>query len=166
MQVKEFNHIVKQIKDKMFRIAFRVVRNKVEAADVVQDALVKAWNSRDKLRDVDNKEAYIMMIVRNKAIDLVRSRKVHTSDIDEHFDISSNAANPERAAIARDEYKRVMDYIETMPENHRTVLQLRDIEGYSYKEISAITGYSLEKVKVYLFRARIKIKEHFKTRVS
>ncbi len=166
MQVKEFNHIVSQIKDKMYRIAFRIVRNQEEARDVVQDSLVKIWNKWDTVQGVDNKEAYCMTITRNMSIDLLRSRKVETSDLDQHYDIQSNSADPERIAIAKDEYRTVRAFVDKMAENHRTVLELRDIEGYSYKEISEITGYSLEKVKVYLFRARMQIKEHFKTRIS
>jgi len=166
MQVKEFNHIVHKIKDKMYRIAFRIVRNREEARDVVQDALVKIWKKWDKLREVDNQEAYCMTITRNMAIDHLRSKKIETSELDSHFDIQSNTANPERIAIGKDEYKAVRKFIDALPPNHKSVLELRDIDGYSYKEISEITGYSIEKVKVYLFRARMKIKEHFKTRVS
>ena len=166
MQIKEFNHIVHKIKDKMYRIAFRVVRNEEEAKDVVQDALVKIWNKWDTISAADNQEAYCMTVTRNMAIDLVRSRKMQTSELENHFDLASNSANPERIAVARDEFAVVQEFIDKLPENHRTVLQLRDIDGCSYKEISDITGYSLEKVKVYLFRARLKIKEHFKTRVS
>lgn len=166
MQVKEFNHIVHKIKDKMYRIAFRIVRNDEEAKDVVQDTLVKIWNSWDKMADVDNKEAYCMTMTRNMAIDHYRSKKMETSDIDQHFDIQTNTADPERRFIAKDEYKTVRLFIDSLPENYRTVLELRDIDGYSYKEISDMTDYSLEQVKVYLFRARLRIKEHFKTRVS
>lgn len=150
----------------MYRVAFRVVRNHEEARDVVQDALVRIWNKWDKLEDVENREAYCMTVTRNMAIDYVRSRKLKTSELDNHYDLKVDSATPERIATAKDEYARVRAFIDTLPENHRTVLELRDIEGYSYKEISEMTGYSIEKVKVYLFRARMRIKEKFKTRVS
>jgi len=166
MRITEFNNIVSQIKDKMYRIAFRVVRNHEEACDVVQDALVKIWTKWDTISAADNSEAYCMTVTRNMAIDLVRSRKMPTTEIENHYDLKSGAADPERQAVARDEMSRVRAFIEGMPERHRTVLELRDIDGYSYKEISRITGYSIEKVKVYLYRARIKIKEHFKEKVS
>ena len=60
MQITEFNHIVHKIKDKMYRIAFRVVRNHEEACDAVQESLVKIWKKWDKLSEVENKEAYCM----------------------------------------------------------------------------------------------------------
>jgi len=165
MQTEEFNILVTNLKDKMYRIAFRVVRDHEEARDVVQDALVKIWKKRDLLENVDNKAAYCMTITRNMGIDKIRSRKMQTSDISERFDIQSNNANPERIAVGKDEFAIIKAFINKMPDNHREVLELRDIEGYSYKEISSITGNSIEKVKVYLHRARMKIKEHFKKRV-
>jgi len=165
MQIEEFNHIVNRLKDKMFRLSFRIVRDREEARDVVQDSLVKIWKSKEKIATVDNKDAYCMMIARNMAIDKIRSRKMETTDIDDHYDIQSNTSDPERIAIVRDELKRVRKIISQLPENHKAVLELRDIEGHSYKEISEITGYSIDKVKIYLHRARLKLKEHFKQRV-
>jgi len=166
MQIEEFNHIVHNLKDKMYRLALRVVRDHEEARDVVQDALVKIWNKWEKLKYVDNKEAYCMTITRNVGIDKIRGKKMKTSDIDEQYDLMSSSPNPEKLYVIKDEYKRVQKVIDALPENHRTVVQLRDIEGYTYKEISEMTGYSPEKVKVYLHRARTRLKEHFKKRVS
>jgi len=165
MQIEEFNILVAELKDKMFRVAFRLMKNHEEARDVVQDALVKIWNKREMLEGVDSKAAYCMTITRNMGIDKIRSKKMETSDISERYDLQANTANPERIAIGKDEISIIKAFIDKMPENHKEVLQLRDIEGYSYKEISSITGHSIEKVKVYLHRARMKIKEHFKTRV-
>ncbi len=165
MQVEEFNHIIQNIKDKMFRLALRIVKNEESARDVVQDALIKIWTKKDLLSGVDNKEAYMMTITRNVAIDAYRSNRMEITDIDAHYDLEANTANPERIAVAKDSYNRVRKVIDQLPETHRPVIQLRDIEGYSYKEISELTGYSIEKVKVYLHRARTKLKEQFKNKV-
>lgn len=166
MQIEEFNHIVQNLKDKMYRLALRLVRDHEEARDVVQDALVKIWNKWDKLENVDNKEAYCMTITRNVGIDMIRKKRMKTTDIDEHYDIESGTATPEKLTIVKDEFSRVQKVINALPETHRTVVQLRDIEGYTYKEIAEMTGYTPEKVKVYLHRARTRLKEHFKKRVS
>ena len=165
MQIQEFNHIIQKLKDKMYRLAYRIVKDDEEARDVVQDALIKIWTKRDRLSEVDNKEAYMMTMTRNVAIDKYRSRKMEISDIDNHYDIESNTADPERIAMAKDAMRRVQKMIDSLPENHRLVIHLRDIEGYTYKEISDMTGYSIEKVKVYLHRARTRLKEHFKNKV-
>ncbi|MBT8190366.1 MAG: sigma-70 family RNA polymerase sigma factor [Saprospiraceae bacterium] len=165
MQVQEFNHIIQGIKDKMYRLALRIVKDPEDARDVIQDAMIKIWTKRALLADVDNKEAYMMTMTRNVAIDKYRSRKIETTDIDNHFNIESKSAGPERQYVAKEAYNRVRKMIEALPENHRTVIHLRDIEGYTYKEISEMTGFTIGKVKVYLHRARTRLKEHFKNRV-
>ena len=69
MQINEFNHIVHKIKDKMYRVAFRIVRNQEEAQDVVQDALIKIWNKMEKLADKGNGNyAYIDNILEAKKV--------------------------------------------------------------------------------------------------
>ncbi len=165
MQVKEFNILVGRLKDKMYRIAYRVVKNEEEAQDVVQDTLVKVWKIREKLADIENVDAYCMMITRNIGIDKIRSRKMDTTDISEQYDLKSSAPDPERLSIVRDELRIVRAIIQELPENHRTVLELRDIEGHSYKEIAEMTGYNLDKVKVYLHRARLKLREQLNIQV-
>lgn len=163
MQVEEFNQLVEKMRDKMYRLALRVVKNEEEAHDVVQDSFVKVWKKREKLAEIENKEAYCMTIARNMGIDKLRARKMDTTDIDEQYDLKANVADPERQLVAKQELSIVMDIVDKLPENHRTVIQLRDIEGYTYKEISEMTGYSIEKVKVYLHRARTKLKQQIKS---
>lgn len=165
MQIEEFNILVHRLKDKMYRIAYRVVKNDEEAQDVVQDTLVKIWKIRERLDSIENVDGYCMMITRNMGIDKVRSRKMETTDISEQYDLQSGAADPERLSIVRDELRIVKAAIAELPETHRSVLELRDIEGYSYKEISEMTGYTLDKVKVYLHRARLKLREQLNSKV-
>lgn len=166
MQIEDFNQLVATMRDKMYRLAYRVVKNEEEARDVVQESLVKIWNKREKISEVQNKEAYCMTITRNMGIDKLRAKKMQTSDIDEHYDIATKSADPERKLVAKDQYERLIKVVNTLPENHRTVIQLRDIEGYTYKEISDMTGYSVEKVKVYLHRARTKLRHIIKNKAS
>lgn len=162
MQVEEFNDLVARMKDKMFRLALRVVKNEETAHDVVQESFIKVWNKREKLAEIENKDAYCMTIARNMGIDKLRGKKMDISDIDEQYDLRAKTADPERTLVAKQELSNVMKVVNSLPENHRTVIQLRDIEGYSYKEISAMTGYSLEKVKVYLHRARTKLRQQIR----
>ena len=166
MQIKEFNQLVNRLKDKMYRLALRVVNNQEEAEDVVQESLIKIWNKRDKLAEIDNPAAYCMTITRNMGIDKLRGRKMMTTDIDEQYAIKAKSPDPERDLIAKDELSSVMKIVNSLPENHRTVIHLRDIEGYTYKEISEMTGFSIEKVKVYLHRARTRLRQQLKNRAS
>ena len=162
MQVEEFNLLVAKMQDKMYRLALRVVKSKEVAMDVVQDSFVKVWKKREHFAGIENKEAYLMTITRNMGIDKLRAKKMETSDIDEQYDLKSKLADPERELVGKQELSRVMEVVNSLPENHRSVIHLRDIEGYSYKEISEMTGYNLEKVKVYLHRARTKLRQQLK----
>ena len=166
MQIDEFNSLVASMKDKMYRLALRMVKNEEEARDIVQEAFIKVWNKREKVGQVENQPAYCMTITRNVAIDKIRAKKMTTTDIDDHYDIESNTADPERALVAKDQYNNLLKVLDKLPDNHKLVIQLRDIEGYSYKEISELTGFTVEKVKVYLHRARTKLRMIIKAKAS
>ncbi len=84
-----------------------------------------------------------MTIARNVAIDKIRAKKINTTDIDEHYDIESNTADPEKALVDKDQYKNLLKILDKLPDNHKLVVQLRDIEGYTYKEISELTGFTV-----------------------
>ncbi len=159
MQAIEFKNIADKMKDRMFRLAYRFSGNQEDAKDIVQDSMIKIWKNFEKLQQVENKEAWCMTVTRNVALDKLRSRKSGTSDINEHYDISDKGATPDRLLEVRDSLSRVMQVLNSLPENHRTILHLRDVEGYTYKEISEMTGFSIDKVKVYLFRGRQKLKQ-------
>lgn len=152
--------IISPYKNKMFRYAYSIIGNRFEAEDIVQEAMIKVWKKREKFETIDNKEAWVITIVRNLAIDKVRARKKkQTSDIDEYFHISDNAPSPDVRLEQRDAVKKVGEIMSTLPEMQREIITLRDIEGYTYQEIADIMGLKVDQVKVYLFRARKVLRE-------
>lgn len=152
--------IISPYKNKMFRYAYSIIGNRFEAEDIVQEAMIKVWKKREKFEVIDNKEAWVITIVRNLAIDKVRARKKkQTSDIDEYFHISDNAPSPDVRLEQRDAVKKVGEIMSTLPEMQREIITLRDIEGYTYQEIADIMGLKVDQVKVYLFRARKVLRE-------
>ena len=100
-----------------------------------------------------------MMMARNAALDSLRKKKIKSTNIDDHFNIKDKTATPDQAYEGKDKMKRILALIEQLPDNQKTVLQLRDIDGYSYKEIATIAGLSVDQVKVNLHRARIALRE-------
>ena len=110
-------------------------------------------------------EALCMTICRNLAIDKTRRMANNNQSLDddsgpEHADRSYNA-NPEEQTMQHDRLQIVRDLINKLPEKQRTVIQLRDFEGKTYKEIALIMNVSEEQVKVNLFRARQTIKQRY-----
>ncbi len=158
--------IVRQVlhlKDKLYRFAFRILSNEIDAEDVVQETFVKVWQKSEQLEGIENKEAWCMTVARNLAIDKIRARKkTMSSDIDSYHFISDSNPTPDKIVENQESLSMVMQKLNSLPEHQREIIHLRDIEGYTYKEIGEMTGYSEEQVKVNLFRARQKLKLELK----
>ncbi len=161
MSLEAFKTRVLPVKDKLYRFALRMVKSEPEAQDIVQEVLIKVWNRRSDLDQLENMEAWCMRITKNLSLDRLKSK--HTSKtrrIEEGFDISGgNEATPYRSTELGDTMKNVATLISSLPEKQKQVIHLRDVEGYSYKEISDILEMDMNQVKVNLFRARKTLKE-------
>ena len=150
MKEISFQNDVLPLKNKLFRLALRITLNREEAEDVVQDTLIKVWNARDRWLELDSIEAYSLTIARNLSIE-----EENTEKLDE------NTSTPSERMIQKDKLDIVRNIIDELPEKQRSCLQLRDIEGKSYKEIADILCITEDQVKVNIFRARQTVKQRF-----
>jgi RNA polymerase sigma-70 factor (ECF subfamily) len=139
-----------------------MLRNDLDAEDVIQELLVKVWQRKDQFDQIENKEAWCMTVTRNLAIDKIRARKQSSQDVSEYHFIADHSATPDIQTEDRESLKIVMEVLNSLPENQKEIIHLRDIEGYSYKEIAELTELSEDQVKVNLFRARQRLKEKLK----
>ena len=144
---------------RLFAVAKAIVGNADDAADVVQEAMIKIWRRGTALLSVDNAEAYAVSVVRTSAIDLIRSRR-NTVDLDSLGNISDGTTRPDFDTA--DTIARIVD---TLPERQRTVVRLSAYGGCANDEISSLTGLSPENVRQLLSRARRKLKELY-TKIS
>ena len=158
MSLKEFTDKILPIKDKLYRFSLRIVGNAPEAEDVVQEVFIKLWKKRNELDQLNNIEAWCMRATRNLSIDKLRSKHKRLGMIPEGFDIKSTAATPDRLAESSDTLTRIKNFMNKLPEKQKMVMQLRDIEGMSYQEITEALSMPMNQVKVYLFRARQQIR--------
>ena len=154
MRVEDFTKIIDPIKDKLYRYSLRIVKDEMEAEDVVQEVIIKLWKKKEQFAEINNKEAWCMTLTRNLSIDKTRARKGHTESIENYHHVKDRARDPYAETKSSDMMKHIMELMDELPENQKSVLHLRDIEGYSYKEISEITTLSVDQVKVNLYRAR------------
>lgn len=159
MQINEFNQLIVPFKDKLFRFAMRFVGNEFDAEDIIQEVMLKLWRKREQFAEVNNKEAWCMTVTRNMAIDWKRSKIKHFQEIEQHTNITDKEATPVQAVEQSELSKMVRACIASLPDNQREVIHLRDIEGYSYKEIAKITGATVEQIKVLIYRGRQKLKQ-------
>lgn len=164
MPTTSFQHDILPLKDKLFRLALRITLNPAEAEDVVQETMVKVWNRRDNWGTIDNIENFCLTICRNLALDKTRHMGNQTLSLETEMEPSDNShhANPEEQVIQQDRIRLVRQLIDHLPEKQRSCMQLRDMEGKSYKDIATILQITEEQVKINIFRARQTIREQFK----
>lgn len=162
MKEISFRNDVLPLKDKLFRLALRITLNREEAEDIVQDTLIKVWNSRDKWQQLDSIEAYSFTIARNLSLDRIKKMENQNGSLeDEKTEKPDSTSNPSERMIQKDKLDIVKRMIDELPEKQRSCIQLRDIEGKAYKDIALILGITEEQVKINIFRARQTIKQRF-----
>ncbi len=162
MKEISFRNDVLPLKNKLFRLALRITLNREEAEDVVQDTLIKVWNSRDKWQDIDSIEAYSLTIAHNLSLDRIKKMDNQNGSLEEEkTERLDPSYTPSERMIQKDKLDIVRRIIDELPEKHRSCLQLRDIEGKAYQEIAGILGITVEQVKINIFRARQTVKQRF-----
>ena len=154
MKKLSFRDDVLPLKDKIFRLALRITLSRAEAEDIVQDVLIKVWNRRDDLAEVDSIEAYSLTVCRNLSLDRLQRKENDNVNLDDAPPTEADDAPPDLQMIRNERIDNIKRLIERLPIPQRAAMQLRDMEGKTYKEISAITGKTEEQVKVNIFRAR------------
>ncbi len=160
MNLEAFQNRVLPAKNKLFRFAFRMLGSSEEAKDVVQEVMIKVWNGREQMAEVQNMEAWCMRITKNLSLDKLRSRQRRATDsIDEGFEVRQEALSPHENTELNESMLRINRLIAALPEKQRQVIHLRDIEGYSYNEICEMLELDMSQVKVSLFRARNAVRE-------
>lgn len=161
MENISFRTTVLPLSDKLFRLALRITMNKAEAEDVVQDTLLKVWEHREEWEQINNLEAFAIATCRNRALDVMKRAGRNTEKLDEMAHFSSQT--PQEQLEADERISLVNRLMDDLPEVQRTIMLLRDIEGKTYQEIAQTLDISETQVKVYLHRARTKIKERIWT---
>ncbi len=154
-----FRDDVLPLKDKLFRLALRVTLNRAEAEDIVQEVLMRIWDKREELHEVESLEAYSLTVCRNLSIDHSQRRENFNTDLDSAHPTEDNAPQPDQMMMRNERLDNIKRLFDRLPQPQREAMQLRDIEGKPYKEIASITGQTEEQVKVNIFRARQYIKK-------
>lgn len=153
MTVSEYNKCVEQFSDNLFRFLVKNIRDEEKANDLVQDTFEKLWRKVETVT-YSKAKSYLFTTGYHTMIDLIRREKKQ-GDFEE--------VNPMKLAHDRqysDLNEILHQALEMIPEQQRSVVLLRDYEGYSYKEIEDITGLNESQVKVYIYRARVALKKY------
>lgn len=149
----EYNKAVELHSGRLFGYVLKCLQDSEDASDIVQDSFEKLWNNR-KLVDFEKSKSWLFTTAHNALINFAK-KKSRVDFYDENL--------PERVVMINNnfEMKEIVELItDTLPQIQKSILLLRDMEGYNYKEISDLLNISEAQVKVYLFRARRKIKDN------
>ncbi|WP_290696545.1 RNA polymerase sigma factor [Lacinutrix sp.] len=154
----EFLNIVTPFKDKVFRLAKRLLVSREEAEDATQEVLIKLWKNKAKIKDYKNVEAFSMTMTKNFCFDKLKSKQAQHLKI-VHSNYQDHSVSLQKELELNDSLGWVGKIMETLPEQQKMVVQLRDIEQYEFKEIAKMLDMNETAIRVALSRARKTIRE-------
>lgn len=153
MNLNDYNTCVENHADGVYRFVLKQIRDKDIAKDIVQDSFEKMWRKIDGI-DAAKAKTYLFTTAYHTLVDYTRknSKLSKLDEVDENSHVHSNQYTDLKEVLNRG--------LQLLPEIQKTVLLLRDYEGYSYEEIGEITDLNESQVKVYIYRARTFLKNY------
>ncbi|HIA37479.1 MAG TPA: RNA polymerase sigma factor [Flavobacteriales bacterium] len=155
MNTKEYNIAVKTYSGRLFRFAVKTMKNQDDANDIVQDCYMKLWENKDKI-DFEKAKSWLFTTAYNGSLNKIkkgnRSQSLEGSKYNE-------------PSVESDDFELreiINKSLNSLPAIQKSIILLRDLEGYNYKEISEILNLNESQVKVYLFRGRQMVKNQLK----
>lgn len=158
MQQSEFLNIVMPFKDKLFRMAKRLLVSTEEAEDATQEILLKLWTKSSAIGTYKNVEAFAMTMTKNLCLDRLKSKQAGNLKL-VHSNYTDESTSLQKQVEAVDSVSWVQKIMEELPEQQKMVLQLRDVEEYDFDEISEMLDMKPTAVRVALSRARKIVRE-------
>jgi len=158
MNQSEFLKTVMPFKDKVFRLAKRLLVSSEEAEDATQELYFKLWNNKSKLKDYKNVEAFAMTMTKNYCFDRLKSKQASNLTL-VHSNYKEKGTSLDKQIDLNDSVNLVHNLIENLPEQQKIIIQLRDIEQYEFDEIAKMLDMQPTAIRVSLSRARKTIRE-------
>ena len=157
---RAFSRLYDQTSAKLFAIALRILKDRAEAEEALQEIFIKVWQRADRYQaDQSSPMTWLGTIARNHAIDVIRARKPQASDIDEAFDLASPEPGPEAAAINASEGNRIEGCMKTLESDRAEAVRRAYVEGLSYQELADIYKIPLNTMRTWLRRSLLKLRE-------
>lgn len=158
MQQEAFLEIVLPIKDKLYRMAKRLLVSSDEANDAVQEVFLKLWKNKEAIHRYSNPEAYAMTMTKNYCLDRLKSKQASNLTI-VHQNYTNYDARTQDQVEAKEGVGMVFEIMKKLPDQQRIILQLRDVEHYEFTEIAEVMQMNETAIRVNLSRARKTVRE-------
>jgi RNA polymerase sigma-70 factor, ECF subfamily len=145
---------------KLFGVLLRILKNRAEAEDALQEVFIKVWQNAARYQQSQASPlSWMIAIARNHAIDRLRARQAPAVDLDEAFDLADDAPNPEQAAARGDDKSQLDHCLGQLPQERAAAIRAAYVDGYSYAELAARFGQPLNTLRTWLRRGLIALRE-------
>ena len=158
MEQSEFLKTVMPFKDKVFRLAKRLLISTEEAEDATQELYFKLWKNKSKLKEYNSIEAFAITMTKNYCFDRLKSKQASNLSL-VHSNYKEGGTSLQKRVELNDSVSLVHKLIDNLPEQQKLIIQLRDIEQYEFNEIAEMLDMQPTAIRVSLSRARKTIKE-------
>ena len=155
-----FNALYQATSSKLFSVTMRILSNRSEAEDALQEVYVKVWNRAAIFAPGGSSPmAWLVSIARNQSIDLIRQRRGGHVDIEEAFDLADKAPLPEQVTIQKSESREIARCLATLEADRANAVRGAYLDGKSYEELAAQYYVPLNTMRTWLRRSLMKLKE-------
>ncbi len=158
MKQTEFLNIVMPFKDKVYRLAKRLLVSNEEAEDATQEVFMKLWVNNKKMGQYKNVEAFAMTMTKNYCLDKLKSKQASNLKL-VHSNYKDEKVSLQKQVEIEDSIDWVHRIVEKLPEQQKIIIQLRDVEQYDFDEIAKMLDMNPTAVRVALSRARKTVRE-------
>jgi RNA polymerase sigma-70 factor (ECF subfamily) len=157
---RAFDALYARVSAKLFGVALRILSNRAEAEEVLQEAFVKVWQNADRYAANGlSPMTWLITLTRNQAIDRIRARKAPAVDIDDALDVSDAGPTPEQAAVAASERKQIDACLGELEADRAAAVRGAYLDGLSYQELADRHDVPLNTMRTWLRRSLMRLKE-------
>ena len=155
-----FHELYQRTSAKLFGVALRILRDRSEAEDALQDVYVKIWQRADRyVAGGYSPISWLVAVARNHALDLLRARKAVSEDIDVALDVADGAPNPELATVAKGERSRIDDCLGQLEADKADCVRGAYLDGFSYEDLASRHNVPLNTMRTWLRRSLLRLRE-------
>lgn len=155
-----FDVLYRQTSAKLFGVCLRVLNDRNEAEEALQEVFVKIWTKADRFAVSDlSPISWLVAVARNHAIDRLRARKMPAADIDTALDIADDRPDPEASAVAGGENERIYNCLDELEKDRAAAVRGAYLNGESYVELAQRHAVPLNTMRTWLRRSLMKLKE-------
>lgn len=145
---------------KLFGVSLRILQNRSDAEEAVQETFVKIWHNAGRYRPGRGSAiGWLVSIARNQAIDQLRARKAPTRDIADMVELADQGPTPEASAVGADERRRIDGCLDRLPDDRASAVRAAYLDGHSYDELAQRFGVPLNTMRTWLRRALLALRE-------